>query len=100
MNHRHVFIVGGAFSALLLLYCLSFGPLVYLWSKVDDRGLMPKWLDDTLTVVFHPHVRLMYHSESYFDYVLWFSMQAGDINTDFTWSDFRDAQDGKFSRFD
>lgn len=90
MTRRHLVIVGGVFSALLLLYCLGFGPLVYLWIKAEQHGLMPDRLDDALEVVFHPHMVVMYHAESYFDYVMWFIRQAETTpSSDFHWEEFR-----------
>lgn len=93
MNRRHPVIAAGVLSAALLLYCVSFGPVAYVWAKAGDLGFVPQWLDDGLEVVFHPHIRCMYHSESYFSYVFWFIQRAiGPLA--FTWEDFRQAQDG------
>ncbi|MBA3697555.1 MAG: hypothetical protein H0W78_01635 [Planctomycetes bacterium] len=92
MGRRHMIIASGALSALLVLYCVSFGPIVFLWGKAAHHDLVPTWLDDGLSVVFHPHLRCMYHSETYFSYIFWFVVQgAGPIT--FTWNDFRDSLD-------
>jgi hypothetical protein len=96
MNRRHALIVGGALSALLMLYCLSFGPVVYLWAKADQYGLMPEWLDDSLSVVFHPHIWVMYHTEPYFDYILWFAELGDALDHEWSWTEFRKEHSDTF----
>jgi hypothetical protein len=92
MNRRQVLVAGGALSALLVLYCVGFGPFVYCWAKANRHGFVPQWLDDGLGVVCYPHRRCMYHSKPYFTYIFWFVDQAaGPLS--YTWEEFRQTQD-------
>lgn len=94
MDRRHVILICGSLSALLLIYGISFGPVIYVWGKAAEYDLVPIWLDDGLSVVFHPHLWCMYHNESYFDYIFWFVEQA-TATTGLTWEDFRSLQDDR-----
>lgn len=93
MNRRHLLLIGGGVSGLLLLYCVSFGPIIYLWAKAATNDLMPRWMDDALGVVFQPHLWAMYHSEDYFAYIMWCARSGTGITDAPTWEEFRFSQD-------
>lgn len=69
-----------AFS-IILFYCISFGPLVFLMIKTEpymkSSGII-KNADEILEIVYTPHLYGMKYSKDYFDYIVWWVELAGD----------------------
>ncbi len=95
MNRKRVMIAGGIFSAVVLIYCLIFGPFAYAISLAAQYGHTPSWIAAPFHVVFRPHLWVMYESESYYSYILWFGkLGGGSWSTD--WKTYRDGYERHF----
>lgn len=79
-------IVGGL--CIVLLYFVSFGPVVFVTMKFENE--IPDSVNHVLEAIYFPHSGLMYRSEGYFNYVLWWAKTAEPSITSFTHKQFRD----------
>ena len=71
-----------------LLYFVSFGPVVYTTMKFDSK--IPDMVNHALEAIYFPHTGLMYHSEGYFNYVLWWATSAKSAISSFSHKQFRE----------
>lgn len=73
---------------IILLYLAAWGPAVFMWVKVQDD--MPETAEKMLLVSFRPHFVMMYHSESYFLYSMWWGKMADPAGGLVTYKEFRE----------
>lgn len=85
IKHMMPWITGGL--GIMLLYFVSFGPAIFV--AIKFRSELPKSTSRTLETVYHPHAALMYHSEGYFNYFLWWQQMANPSLGIFTHANFR-----------
>lgn len=86
-------IIALAIGAVLLLYSLSWGPVVYLLIKYEVSET--RWPGRMFIYVFYPHLRMMAESEHYFRYSIWWGEKAQPGVNATTWADFQ----REFDRF-
>ena len=61
-------------ASLVLAYALSFGPVLFLVSKLPYGAQTT--VTPTFMALFTPHFLLMYHSRAYFTYIAMFDPEA------------------------
>ncbi len=87
MKARFIAIV---FCALVIFYAISFGPGVYVIVKAEKHinNYIPDPVQNTVVVIYFPHLYLMAFSELYFNYAVWYVKMAGE-NSTITYPEFR-----------
>lgn len=67
---------------VILVYCVSFGPVVYVFIKAGKSGLINKNNNNLVfkaSLAFYtPHVIAMLSSEIYFNYIKWWFELGGE----------------------
>ena len=72
MRKRKVYAIA---AIITLTYIFSYGPVIYLRSKIFGSGNTS--VDKVTIVVFFPHLIAMGCSRSYYDYINWCFIQGG-----------------------
>lgn len=73
--------------ALLFVYLLSFGPVLYI--SVKTRIELQPWFKYSIGAVYTPHLWCMIKSESYFDYCWWWYALAKPAAPKTTWEEWK-----------
>ena len=78
--------VAGVLS-IFLLYVLSWGPAIFMWVK--NQNDLPDSVENVLMVTYRPRLVVMYHSEAYFYYSMWWAKKADPAVGLVTYKEFR-----------
>lgn len=81
-NHSAAFWIGTAAGTLLLLYLVTFAPVLYVLNKTGSSATTTGFI----FLFYRPHLHAMYHFEWYFEYCGWvvsgFQKRTTNLSTD------------------
>jgi hypothetical protein len=83
-------IVSWALAACVLLsaYCVSFGPVLFVMSRLSYS----ETINGAIDLLYEPHYPLMYQQEWYFHYILAWTPK-GSTYRQWTWAEYRARRD-------
>lgn len=88
--NRTWLLISVSLISLLVVYLLSFGPLLYVSGKT---GIEYKpWFKHSIGVVYTPHLWCMTRSESYYDYGWWWYSLARPAEPKTPWIEWKERR--------